>query len=172
MRKASVLVLIAVVVVLVNLFLLVDDRIQHNEEKRVDPEESINNLPSTVEGGIFFDLNGNFRLDESDIQVMEPVRLTMVQHFPESENIYDSVSEKGRYHLVMPFTAEIIKIYLNSSTEELNGIIDPTDQNIDFRVFRFKLTNETVDELWQPDGSVVWIPKGESIVDILIIGTE
>ena len=154
--------------VLASFSFLVDDRIQHNEEKEADPEESIN----TLEGGVFFDLNGNFRLDESDVQVIEPVRLTMVQHFPESENIYDSVSEKGRYHLAIPSTAEIIKIYLNSSTEELNGIIDPTDQNIDFRVFRFKLTNETVDELWQPDGSVVWIPKGESIVDILIIGIE
>ena len=172
MKKEYVLV-VALIVVLASLFFLVDNITQHNEEKRAGLKESINNPPSTLEGKIFFDLNGNFRLDESDVQVMEPVGLTMVQHFPESENTYDFVSVDGQYYLAIPSTAQIIKIYLNSSTEELNGMIDSTDQNVDFRVFRFKLINETVvDELWQPDGSVVWIPEGESIADILIIGIE
>ena len=166
------ILVVAFLIALASHFLVVDDIIQYREERMAGSEESINGPSNTLEGKIFFDSNGNLRLDESDVQIIEPVGLTMVQHFPESENTYDSVSRKGQYHLAIPSTAGIIRIYLNSSTEELNRIIDPTDQNIDFSVFRFKLINETVDKLWQQDGSVSWVPKGESIVDILIIGIE
>ena len=165
------ILVVAFLIALASHFLVVDDIIQYREERMAGSEESINDPSNTLEGKIFFDSNGNFRLDESDVQVMEPVRLTMVQYFPESENVYNSVSEKGRYHLTIPSTAWTIRIYLNSSAEELNEIID---QNINFKVFRFKLINETenVDELWQSDGSVALIPRGESIADILIIGIE
>jgi hypothetical protein len=161
---------------LATLFFLADSyRMQRNEEKTMrESRESAIYPNSTLEGKIFFDSNNNYRLDASDIPMTGPVKLSLIQSFPESDEIYNIVSENGRYIFTAPRNADIIRISLNGSAEELNNLTDPADQSADFRIFRFSLINgsEQVGSFWQSDGSTIWFPEGKSVMNILIIGIK